>query len=261
VVASSEGGSSSSESRYIDPKTNKAWLFDHLRLSASEPRDILIDEECEAIRKELEKAAEAYGKEHFSEGVSKVFTTEQKRLKPLPKSAKTTSVAPVQTVDGSVTEVEEAAVDNVANPVLEDTPAKVDSENDASMTDAGVNDATSGDPAVEIGDEEVDAPKAAGTSETTDSEMTSAATPAPEVAEDSTMETNDEITSAPAPIEEAGSVQVQELAQPEKPEDSGGSAHPAEAAEIEEEEAPVEPLAKKFSLYFVGNKYNPANYW
>jgi capping protein alpha len=75
------------------------------------------------------------------------------------------------------------------------------------------------------------------------------------------METTDEITSAPAPIEEAGSVQVQELAQPEKPEDSGGSAHPAEAAEIEEEEAPVEPLAKKFSLYFVGNKYNPANYW
>ena len=177
---------------------------------------------------------------------------------PKPAHASSSSTAPaIGLSDEQDKTVEEAAAENVADPIVEDTPAKVDPENEVPAADTNPE-AGMGEPAVTIG-EGGDAPQSA----TEDSEMASAATPAPEeAAEDATMtEVTDAGAAPPTSIEEAGSVQIQQVALPEKPEGGDDEAAPAAAVEQEEEQAPPEPLAKKFSLFFAGNKYNPQNYW
>lgn len=275
-----EAGSipSSTSTRYIDPSTSLAWLFDHLRLAASDPKEVIVDSACEEIRKQLQDEAQRYAKEHFSEGVSKVFTTEQKRLKPDPKPKKARPEAATATVADTEETIEQAAKENVENPVLEETPAKLDTQ-----TKDDVMTASTGEPAVSIAEGDSSSARQADGTGTEDSEMAStAATPAPEISgggNDATMDTETETETnvdlaatagtsgaadEPVAQEDAGTVQVQQVALAERTDGTDDTAAVADAAseeQEEEEETPTEPLAKKFAFYFVGNKYNPSNYW
>ncbi|KAF9987408.1 F-actin-capping protein [Modicella reniformis] len=59
--------------RFLHPKTNKVFKLDHVRQMASDPEDHTMDEEIEELRKAVEKSAEEYVADRFSEGVVAVY--------------------------------------------------------------------------------------------------------------------------------------------------------------------------------------------
>ncbi|KAA1096828.1 F-actin-capping protein subunit alpha [Puccinia graminis f. sp. tritici] len=62
-------------SRYLDPHSQQTFVFDHLRLSASELAPYVPpDAQMEDTRAELQALAEAYIKNHFQNAVSTVFS-------------------------------------------------------------------------------------------------------------------------------------------------------------------------------------------
>ena len=198
--------------RFIEPSSAKSWIFDHLRLSASEPIDILVNQDCEAIRKELEKVAQIYGNEHFSEGVSKVFTTEQTRLKG-PDTDNEVGLDPdVMPAENqkSLGTTEEAGV--LKEDIIETLP------------DAG---------------EKLE-PVSSETFSNTDLEIVEQAQKETTLAE---ARQDNEMTSEPIP-ERGDDIEQEEIPSLDQ------------KAEVQ-----AESPSNKFSLYFVGNKYNPSNYW
>lgn len=95
-------------------------------------------------------------------------------------------------------------------------------------------------------------------------------TPAAEAVEDPVEEALDEPPSEPTPAEPAAEGKAEDAREAEVAEEKETesiveeAAEPAEEAEssaTDVEEILDEPLPKHFQLYFVGNKYNPANYW
>lgn len=235
------------QTRFIEPSTAKAWLFDHLRLSASDPLDIQVDTECETIRSELEKAAMSYGKEHFTEGVSKVFTSEQCKLKPQPKP-KVTATQAVPDPDTSETPKDLDTAMHEESVTVEPTETKTDTElvdpeteapagDDSTTADIEEGTAT-GQPATGQKTDEID----------TDMVGKEADAPSVETEKDTSMETD-------TPVRDAAQTDGAAVKAPEASEQA------ADNQEEMEEELPAEPLPKRFSLYFVGNKYNPSNYW
>jgi hypothetical protein len=210
-------------SRFIEPDSATSWSFDHLRLVGSDPIPVNIDSACETIRKELSEAALKYGQEFFSEGVSKVFTTQQTKL-----------VKPKQAADVPVREDETEA-------------EEVKKEDEEMAAAAGAEVAEEVGETAQVSSEEVppvaEAQATAAAESQEDSEMTSAPTPAADQGED--MAEADQAETA-----EPSNEPVAATTEPK-----------AEETKEEEIEEIQEPLQKKFSLYFVGNKYNPSNYW
>lgn len=241
--------------RFIEPSTAKAWLFDHLRLSASEPLDVQMDTDCEAIRVELEKAASSYGKEHFTEGVSKVFTSEQRTLKsiaePKDKTAETDSVPATaefvaETLQGSKDIESEMPEDSrLAESSHTGTDTElVDPETEAPAGEGATTDVV--EDAIASGERaEVDQPDVIDTDMVANVEGTGN-----RAGQDTGLEDD---MSARDTLQSGGNVASTPVQSSE------------ESEPIVEDEAtstvPAEPLPKRFSLYFVGNKYNPANYW
>ncbi|CAG8719676.1 1679_t:CDS:2, partial [Acaulospora colombiana] len=64
---------SAEENRFLDPRTKKSFVFDHLGLEASDPRDEEVDGESEPFRAALDNAAQEYITEHYKDGVASVF--------------------------------------------------------------------------------------------------------------------------------------------------------------------------------------------
>ncbi|PVG00236.1 F-actin capping protein, alpha subunit [Serendipita vermifera] len=64
---------SAEEDRFLDPRSKKSFVFDHLGLEASDPRDEEVDEESESFRAALDNAAQEYINEHYKDGVASVF--------------------------------------------------------------------------------------------------------------------------------------------------------------------------------------------
>jgi len=218
--------SGNTTSRFIEPNSGTSWSFDHLRLTGSDPVPVHIDTACEVIRKELEEAARRYGQEFFAEGVSKVFTTYQTRLVK-PKQAHQTQ-APIQ-------EEGEKDVVKEDQEMTQEEPAAHEE------TEIVVQTAQrSSEEVPPLAEEQATAP--AETQE--DSEMTSAPTPAVDQGEDIIEDVQADTVTAAAEAPAAVEPEVK-----------------AEETKEEEVEEVHEPLQKKFSLYFVGNKYNPSNYW
>ncbi|KAL5501674.1 CAP1 [Sanghuangporus vaninii] len=62
------------EFRFLDPRSKTTFIFDHLRLEASNPQPYAADEESEAFRSALENATTNYLANHFVEGVTSVFS-------------------------------------------------------------------------------------------------------------------------------------------------------------------------------------------
>lgn len=251
--------------RFIEPSTAKAWQFDHLRLSASDPVDIQVDTECETIRTELEKAASTYGSEHFSEGVSKVFTTEQRKLKPAPKPKAAAASALSEPTSSSQEHVQPTVTETQDETAMQEDKAEAGtSAAQASKVDTELVDPETAPPADEDESATTDAAEPAVASgevvgsgdktETIDADMTSTEADATQKIEGNaaTSEVVEEVTTADA---------SEEVSTEEPSTATETTEQVSEPVVEEEEETPLEPLPKKFSLYFVGNKYNPSNYW
>ncbi|EJC97914.1 F-actin capping protein, alpha subunit [Fomitiporia mediterranea MF3/22] len=63
------------ESRFLDPRSKTTFIFDHLRLEASDPQPFAADESSEEFRSALETATTTYLANHFVDGVTTVFST------------------------------------------------------------------------------------------------------------------------------------------------------------------------------------------
>ncbi|KAF9361102.1 F-actin-capping protein [Mortierella sp. NVP85] len=61
------------EGRFLHPKTNKVFKLDHFHQTASDVVDHTVDAEIEELRKVIEKDAEEYVADHFTEGVVSVY--------------------------------------------------------------------------------------------------------------------------------------------------------------------------------------------
>lgn len=62
------------ESRFLDPNSSQTFVFDHLRLSATDVEPFVAPADpIEMIRSQLDEEAEKYVKEHFQGGVWSVF--------------------------------------------------------------------------------------------------------------------------------------------------------------------------------------------
>ncbi|KAF5389316.1 hypothetical protein D9757_003488 [Collybiopsis confluens] len=68
-----EGGG---QDRWIDPRSKKSFVFDHLALEASDPRPFEPNEEFEPFRTALEKASLNYLLAHYHDGVTSVFSSQ-----------------------------------------------------------------------------------------------------------------------------------------------------------------------------------------
>jgi len=64
------------ENRFIDPRSKKTFIFDHLRLEIVETLGEEPGASSEPFREALDKATQAYIAEHFHEGVGSVFAVE-----------------------------------------------------------------------------------------------------------------------------------------------------------------------------------------
>ncbi|KAH6908026.1 F-actin-capping protein subunit alpha [Coprinopsis sp. MPI-PUGE-AT-0042] len=67
------GGSESNEQRFLDPRSNTTFLFDHLTLEASAPQPYEPDAQYEEVREALDKASLTYLSSHFLDGAVSVF--------------------------------------------------------------------------------------------------------------------------------------------------------------------------------------------
>ncbi|KIY44797.1 F-actin capping protein, alpha subunit [Fistulina hepatica ATCC 64428] len=59
--------------RFLDPRSNTSYLFDHITLEASDPQPAEPDPDSETFRSELESATFSYLAAHFRDGVASVF--------------------------------------------------------------------------------------------------------------------------------------------------------------------------------------------
>jgi len=61
--------------RFLDPRSNTTFKFDHLTLEASEPRPFEPDAASEQFRIALEASSHAYLSSHFPDGTTSVFSS------------------------------------------------------------------------------------------------------------------------------------------------------------------------------------------
>ncbi|KAF8574893.1 F-actin capping protein, alpha subunit [Ramaria rubella] len=73
VIISEAGRVESEDERFRDPRSKTTFVFDHLRLEASDSQPYEPDDAAEPFRAALEAAAIAYISDHFPEGVATVF--------------------------------------------------------------------------------------------------------------------------------------------------------------------------------------------
>ncbi|SOV08303.1 related to CAP1 - F-actin capping protein alpha subunit [Ustilago sp. UG-2017a] len=158
--------------RYVHPKLGKTFLFNHVKRTTSDVKDLTVaDEKAEEKRKALEKALEEYVKDRYPDGVSSVFSI---------------SSAPVKAEeeDELAEKVKKAAVEDAKTPAentaatgTEDADEKMDDETTATKEEIAEEkeeeeNAVEDDPA-----EAVAASEAVENSTNTQTSSTTSATP------------------------------------------------------------------------------------
>ncbi|GAA6013413.1 hypothetical protein JCM10207_008835 [Rhodosporidiobolus poonsookiae] len=218
----------SPEERHVDPRGQRSFVFDHMKVSASSPAPLPVDADTETLRSSIDTLLSSYVTNHYSECASAVYALEDPAYPPSP------SLAPEPE-----TEVEPAA------------------EHGAGETGSLAQD-------VEGGEEQV-ADSAAETAEAAEEALPS---DEGETAQGSAgeVETGEEKEEE----EEEGEDDKMDVGTPAAPAEGEEVAEQKEeaalapAAAVEEPKPKPEPKARPsrlFGLYFVGNKYNPSNYW
>ncbi|CAI2173101.1 1580_t:CDS:2 [Funneliformis geosporum] len=76
VIVSKFGQIKDKDDSYIDPKSHQAFSFDHIRQIATVAEPYPPDENTEPLRSAVEAAIEVYVKDHYPDGVSTVYSTE-----------------------------------------------------------------------------------------------------------------------------------------------------------------------------------------
>ncbi|KAJ3731048.1 F-actin-capping protein subunit alpha [Lentinula guzmanii] len=64
------------QERWLDPRSKKSFVFDHMALEASDPQPFEPNEDFEPFRAALEKASGSYLLAHFRDGVSSTFSSQ-----------------------------------------------------------------------------------------------------------------------------------------------------------------------------------------
>ncbi|GAA5830069.1 hypothetical protein JCM11251_006863 [Rhodosporidiobolus azoricus] len=213
--------------RHIDPRGQRTVLVDHMKVTASSPSPLPVDPETEPLRSSFEKLLDAYVSNHYSDGVAAVYALEDPAYPPEPEpeveaEAESASVPPVATEEAKEDKVEEGTGETGA--IAEDVEGSKED-----VADAAAETAEQAAEALPIDEGE----KVQGE--------------APEVAEEDKMD-----IGTPTPAEEAGE-RIGKDAQEEE--------EVAAPAPVKEKPQPKPRPSRLFGLYFVGNKYNPSNYW
>ncbi|PAV17001.1 F-actin capping alpha subunit [Pyrrhoderma noxium] len=83
VIVSEAGriNSTGEDSRFLDPRSKTTFIFDHLRLEASDPQPYDANEKSETLRKELDASTINYLSNHFLDGVTSVFSSAESSSK------------------------------------------------------------------------------------------------------------------------------------------------------------------------------------
>ncbi|CEG72731.1 hypothetical protein RMATCC62417_08234 [Rhizopus microsporus] len=68
------------EDRFLDPRSKKTFKFDHMRLTASDLEDYVVESPLESLREAVEKEALEYVNDHYPNGVCTVHTTENNEI-------------------------------------------------------------------------------------------------------------------------------------------------------------------------------------
>ncbi|GAK62243.1 subunits of heterodimeric actin filament capping protein Capz [Moesziomyces antarcticus] len=100
--------------RYIHPRLQKTFLFDHIKRTVSDVQDLEpADEEAEEQRKALEKALDEYVRDRYPDGVSSVFAV---------------SSAPVHEAETLAESVQKAAESDASAPAENTAAVSADKE-------------------------------------------------------------------------------------------------------------------------------------
>ncbi|BGP35589.1 F-actin-capping protein subunit alpha [Rhodotorula toruloides] len=216
--------------RHVEPREGKEFVFDHLKglASSASLHTSPFDEETSTLRTSVDKLLSSYVSNHYASGVAAVYTLPDPAYPPpepapaAPPSTEETTTEPEGTGEtGSIAQDVEGGKEEVAD-VAADTAAEVEK----ALPGEGVE-TVGGEGTAPTGtsvEEAEAAEKAESTVEVGEEDKMDVGTPA--------------AATAAAEEEEAPS-----------------------AAEAAVPEPPQPRPSRLFGLYFVGNKYNPNNYW
>ncbi|BGP20263.1 hypothetical protein JCM10213_003071 [Rhodosporidiobolus nylandii] len=221
--------------RHVDPRGQRSFEVDHMKVSTTFLLPLPVDAETESLRSSLDKLFDAYVQNHYSDAVSAVYALEDPAYPPEP--ATEPAAAPVE----AEAEAAEHGIGQTGSLAEDVEGSKED------VADSAADTAEAAESAVPADEGE------------TAQGSTAAAAEASETRAEGEGEGEDKMevsTPAPAPAAE----QLEEEAEAEKKvEEPEAAVEPTPA--VEEKKEPRARPSRLFGLYFVGNKYNPANYW
>ncbi|OXC69177.1 hypothetical protein AYX13_02120 [Cryptococcus neoformans] len=245
----------SEKEKYVDNIGKKSFAFDHLTFTVSDYQPYELPEEEETFRAELAKSLEAYSKNHFPSGFYSVACSQF----PLNPQSAAAAVAEPDSIAPSETAPAEDPIPTAAEgePFAETAVEKMDTEEDADVTDVVTELVNSGDlepsstPAVGHVEGKVDI---------SDPERLEALDEA--VEEEKEREEEEERANGEANV-------VENISEPKAEEEDGPKLPEEEEEEIEKkiEDLNVEDMKQKrvenpvYTLEVVGNRYNPSNFW
>ncbi|BGO95842.1 hypothetical protein NBRC10512_001683 [Rhodotorula toruloides] len=218
--------------RHVQLREGKEFVFDHLKglASSASPHTSPFDSETSTLRTSLDKLLSSYVANHYASGVAAVYTLPDPAYPPPEPAAAPTSeekaAEPEGTGEtGSIAQDVEGGKEEVAD-VAADTAEEVEKAlpEEGVETVGGEGAAPTGTSAEEAEAKEAEAEEKGKSAEAVEDDKMDVGTPA----------------TAPAEVEEEPPASTTEDAAPELPQPRP---------------------SRLFGLYFVGNKYNPSNYW
>ncbi|GAA5897831.1 hypothetical protein JCM6882_005090 [Rhodosporidiobolus microsporus] len=209
------------EERHIDPRGQRTVLVDHMKVAFS-PEPLPVDGETETLRAALEKLLDAYVSNHYNDGAAAVYALEDPSYPPQPEPEPESEPSSTPLDTGDKVEPGTGETGALAENV------QGGQEEVAESAAETADEAAEALPSDEGERVQANVPEDGGADAAEEDKM-DVGTPAPLAQEDG--EQSDDVDAPP----QAGVA-------PPRPE-------------------PKPRPSRLFGLYFVGNKYNPTNYW